>query len=186
MDVADAVTAGAAGLAAVLAGINLYVSGQRELRKWTRETLLEVIAAFLDASFSHSGACRVVLPTGPVPELERQRLRAAAVRAHQSETDTLTRLRLLAPSKVVRDAEALHEAEHELVAVCFARELPKIEELDAALAPVRRAREKFLQSARSALQLRDSAPITHVHRGTAWYEIRDASDRPADLDSTRP
>jgi hypothetical protein len=176
MDVTAVVTAGAAGLAAVLAGINLYVSGQRELRKWTREALLEVVVTFLDASFSHSSACRVTSPSGPVPEVEWRRLRKAAVVAHHAETNTLTRLRLLAPSKVVRDAEALHETEHELVAVCFAGELPTREELDEALAPVRRAREKFLQSARSALQLSDTAPITHRHRDTGWYEIRDATD----------
>jgi hypothetical protein len=55
-----AVTAGAASLAAVLAGVNLYVSGRRELNKWTRETLIEIFSLFLDASFKHASACRAI------------------------------------------------------------------------------------------------------------------------------
>ena len=47
-------TGGAAGLAAVLAGVNLYVSGRRELHKWTREALVEALVIFLDTSFKQS------------------------------------------------------------------------------------------------------------------------------------
>ena len=50
MNVVGAVTAGAARLAAILAGVNLYVSGRRKMNKWTRETLVGIFVAFLDAT----------------------------------------------------------------------------------------------------------------------------------------
>lgn len=108
--------------------------------------------------------------------MERRRLRAAAVKAHDVETDTLTRLRLLAPSQVVKAAEALHQAEHQMVAACFTEPPPQAEDIEAALAPVRGARAQFLRSARSALQLGDTAEIEHSHRGTGWHEFRSGTD----------
>jgi hypothetical protein len=41
------------------------------------------------------------------------------IATHDLQTDTLTRLRLLAPSRVVTAAEVLHQAEHKLVALSF-------------------------------------------------------------------
>jgi len=37
------------------------------------------------------------------------------VTGHNTETDTLTHLRLLAPSRVVKAAEGLHEADHGII-----------------------------------------------------------------------
>jgi hypothetical protein len=78
MDVIGAVTAGAAGLAALLAGVNLYVSGRRELDKWTREALVEALVVFLDSSFKQSGLCASF--TSPSPRAEdSERLRTAVL-----------------------------------------------------------------------------------------------------------
>ena len=185
MDITGAVTAAAAGLAAVLAAVNLYVSGRRELRKWTREALVEALVVFLDASFRQTGVCRALPPSTPAPDAEQRRLQAAAVEAHDIETDTLTRLRLLAPSRVVKAAEALHQAEHEMVDAFFAESPMRTEDIDDALAPARRAREQFLQSARSALQLGDTATIEHSHRGTGWHEFRALTKAWSDRDGAQ-
>ena len=169
VNVTGAITAGAAGLAAVLAGVNLYVSGRRELNKWTRETLVEIFVIFLEASFAHNHACRTA--EGILPrDAARHSLSADAVAAHDRETDILTWLRLLAPSRVVTTAEALHEAEHKLAEACFLSGEASAETPDIARILVRRARAAFLESARSTLRLRDTAPIGHSD--TRWAEVR--------------
>lgn len=178
MNVIGAVTASAAGLAAVLAGVNLYVSGRREQNRWTREALVEVFVAFMDASFKHSSICRTLTLLSSPPDLERQRLRAAVVAAHDLESDTLTRLRLLASSRLVTAAEALHEMEHTLAAVCFMKPLPTEGTLDSARVPVRRARAQVLEAARWALQLRDTAAISHRHEAS-WDEFRLPTQAPS-------
>lgn len=175
MNVIGAITAGAAGLAAVLAGVNLYVSGRRELNKWTRETLVEIFVIFLEASFAHNHACRTAEDIPPT-DAGRRSLSAAVVAAHDRETDTLTRLRLLAPSRVVAAAEALHKAEHKLAEACFLSGKPSVETPDIVRMPVRRARAAFLESARSTLRLRDTAPIGHNHGDTRWAEVRALAD----------
>lgn len=48
----------AARLAAVLAGVNLYVTGRRELTKWAREVLVDAFTALLTGSFQGVDACK--------------------------------------------------------------------------------------------------------------------------------
>jgi hypothetical protein len=170
MNVVGAVTAGAAGLAAVLSGVNLYVSGRREIDRWTRETLVEIFAAFLDASFMHGAACRALVRDSPDPE--RQRLRADVVTAHYLEAHSLIRLWLLATSRVVTAARALIEAERALTAACFADTLPSTEDPEDLLEPVRLARERLIESARSVLRLRDPTGSDHYGRSASWRELR--------------
>jgi hypothetical protein len=87
MNVVGAVTAGAAGLAAVLAGVNLYVSGRREMDKWTRETVVEIFVAFLTASFKHGAVCRSLFRDAPA-DPGRQHLRADVVAVQQQQRTT--------------------------------------------------------------------------------------------------
>ena len=47
-----AISAVAATVAAVLAGINIYLTRRGENVKWARETLVETFTEFLDASFA--------------------------------------------------------------------------------------------------------------------------------------
>jgi hypothetical protein len=68
VDVTGAVTAGAAGLAAILAGVNLYVSGRREVHKWTHEALVEALVIFLDTSSrapDGTNSVPALIPSGP-------------------------------------------------------------------------------------------------------------------------
>ena len=169
--VIGAVTAGAAGLAAVFAGLNLYLSGRRELDKWTRDTLVELFVAFLDASFKHGSACGVVLRTLP-RDSQRYHLQKAAIAAHDVELETLTRLRLLAPAEVVRAAMALLEAERRVAAPCFLMSIPQPEEPDILFEPVRQARARLLETARSALKLREVAGTGYFDRSTSWRDFR--------------
>lgn len=179
MDVIGAVTAGAAGLAALLAGVNLYVSGRRELDKWTRETLVEALVVFLDASFKQSGLCAsFISPSSPLED--GGRLRTAVIATHDLQSDTLTRLRLLGPSRVVTAAESLHEADRELVGLCFIESVPQAEAVDAHRILIRRARQQFVESARSTLRLRDTAVIGHTNTDTLWYKFRSVVNLPVE------
>ena len=171
MNVVGAVTAGAASLAAVLAGVNLYVSGRREINKWTRETLVEIFVAFLDASFKHGAICRTLLRDAP-PEPKRHSLRADVVAAHDMEADALTRLRLLATSRVITAAQALIEAEHTLAAACFVDPLPPLQDAENLLDRVRQVRVNLVESARSALRLRDTTGSDHYGSTSSWRELR--------------
>jgi uncharacterized membrane protein YdjX (TVP38/TMEM64 family) len=52
---APVVAAVAGFTAASLSGLTLYVAGRRETRKWLRETLVDALTQFLDASFERPG-----------------------------------------------------------------------------------------------------------------------------------
>jgi hypothetical protein len=157
----------------------LYVSGRRELDKWTREALVEALVVFLDSSFKQSGLCASF--TSPSPRAEdSERLRTAVLATHDLRTDTLTRLRLLAPSRVVTAAGSLHQADHELVTLCFIDSVTQSEAIDAHRMLIRRARQQFLESARSTLRLGDTAAIGHKHIDTRWHKFRSAISLPVE------
>jgi hypothetical protein len=176
VDVTGGVTAGAAGLAAVLAGVNLYVSGRRELHKWTREALVEALVVFLDTSIKQSGLCSTAASRRSLPDPPIDNLQRAVIAVHDLQTETLTRLRLLAPSRVVIAAEALHRAGHELVYTCFIEPPQATEANKSTLLQMQRARQEFLKSARSTLRLTDTAAINHGQSGgERWHEFRSSA-----------
>jgi hypothetical protein len=170
VDITGAVTAGAAGLAAVLAGVNLYVSGRRELGKWKREALVETLALFLDASFTHGSMCHTILAE-PLPEPEVYRLREAAIAAHDNEAATLTRLRLLASAEVVDRARALIDAEWHLANACFC-DPPRTADKEKASEYIREARGNFLESARDELDLDETIGTGRFDRAHNWRDFR--------------
>jgi hypothetical protein len=170
MNWVGAVTAGAAGLAAVLAGANLYISGRRELNKWTRETLVETIAVFLDASFKHTSACRAIFRHSPEIR-ERNRLRSAILAAHDVENEALTRLRLLASPSVVEAAQTLMDAEYDLAEPCFYNSIP-VDNSDILVRPVNQGRAQFIEAARSALGLREVTGTGSFNTNVNWRNLR--------------
>jgi hypothetical protein len=179
-----AVTAAAAGLAAILSAANLWVAGRRELDRWAREALVEALVSFFDTSFKLRSSCRKLIFLTPEAESAIQELRLEIVEAHDLETDTLTRLRLLAPSRVVIAAEDLHEADHNIIDTYFA-ESPQAE-FRQALVSTRIARTQFLSAARSAFRLRDTAAIRHRHDGTSWSRFRDSMAVPLEDEAAGP
>lgn len=170
MDLIGSVTAAAAGLAAILAGVNLYISGRRELDRWTREALVDIFALFLDASFKHESACGRILNTSPLQQ-ERYQLQSDIFEAHSAVTQALTRLRLLAPPAVVSDSVALLEVEYLLAAPCFSGPLTP-DEILKRIRAVRQARAQLLVSMRSALGLRDTKGTGDFDISANWRDLR--------------
>jgi hypothetical protein len=171
MDVVGALTAGAAVLAAALAGINLYITGRRELHKWTRDALVEALVVFLDSSIKQGGLCMAAVSWDSLPEVERDRIRRDIITMHDLQTETLARLRLLAPSRVVAAAQALHQVGHELMSACLP--IPsRTAEVNAIALALQHARQQFLESARSTLRLADTAVIQHMHGDASWHQFR--------------
>jgi len=114
MGMGSAIAAVAASLAALLAGVNLYMSGRREQAKWRRDTLVDVFVDFLKSSFEISDAAdEIILTTGssspgtPTP-VHRSKLREL----HDQQTALLTRMRLLADRGSLEAAQNLHLVDH--------------------------------------------------------------------------
>jgi hypothetical protein len=168
MDVVGTVTAGAAGLAALLSAVNLYISGQRETQKWKRDSLVELLVISFDTSWRIRSLC-MSLAADSDHGKRIELLKEISVN-HKIETDTLTRLRLLAPSRVVRAAEALHEAGHKLVDASLDQPIES-EKTDSAHEKLHRVRAEFITAARAAIHLRDPAPVGHRHAGTRWNDL---------------
>jgi hypothetical protein len=181
MDWVGAATAGAAGLAAVFAGANLYLSPRQDLDKWTRETLIEVLTAFLDASFAHSSACRNVYRHAP-DLAEHNELRNRILAAHSKETEALTRLRILAPPSVVEAALILFEAEYQLSEPCFIDDT-SADPYEALILSVRQRRALFIEAARSALGLRKITGTGSYESTVRWSTLRRLL-RESELDAT--
>jgi hypothetical protein len=167
-----AVTAGAAGIAAVLAGVNLYVSGRRELNKWTRETLVETLANFLDSSFNHSDACETIFMLSPKDQ-ERNQLRSAIIAAQEAELEALTRLRILAPPSLVEGALTLLETEYRLAEHCC-RDTIQSDTYYVLFNSTRQGRTRFIEAARSALGLRKITGTGSFDHGPgpSWITLR--------------
>jgi hypothetical protein len=172
MDWIGAVTACAAGLAAVFAGVNLYISGRRELDKWTRETLIEIFATFLDASFAHSSACRDFCLASSSQTRESSQQRSVILATHNRETEILTRLRILAPPPVVQAALNLFDAEYGLSEPCFKDDPISIETYYALIRPVHHSRARFIEAARSALGLRKVTDTSSFDKNVRWSTLR--------------
>jgi hypothetical protein len=85
LNTVSAVTAAAAGLAAVLSGVNLWLAGRREINKWVRETLIEIFTIFFDASFTHASTCRRILLNESSSVQERRELQENIFKAHATE-----------------------------------------------------------------------------------------------------
>jgi hypothetical protein len=172
VDWVGAVTAGAAGIAAVLAGVNLYVSGRRELDKWTRETLIETLAAFLDGSFNHSNACSAIFVFSSENQ-ERNQLRSVIITAHDAEIEALTRLRILAPPALVEAALVLLEAEYSLAEHCFG-DVIQSDAYHVLSDSTKQCRTRFIETARSALGLRNisGAGSFDIGPGPSWTTLR--------------
>jgi hypothetical protein len=172
VDWVGTVTAGAAGIAAVLAGVNLYVSGRRELDKWTRETLIETLSAFLDSSFDNSRTCEAIYILSPQNQ-ERDQLRSAIIAAHEGEIEALTRLRILAPPSLVEVALILLEAEYRLVEHCFCDAIQS-DTYHVLFGSIDENRALFIEAARSALGIRkiSGTGSFDIGPGPNWTTLR--------------
>ncbi|MGW5750177.1 hypothetical protein [Nocardia rhamnosiphila] len=74
----------------------------------------------------------------------------------------LTRLRLMAPKRVVKAAEGLHLADYAVMIATFGRGQPPVDDdvWRAARDDQHRARERFLEATRQSLGLGESSAVT--------------------------
>jgi hypothetical protein len=151
-------SAGAAGLAALLSGVNLFVSSRREVVKWRREALSEAFVSLLDASFRGKDICKRYC--------NEYRRSEAAASAHQadlvSETDEvlrmmredLTRLRLLAPKSVLDSCKELYKRNHDFLDLVKGKPdgIRDLEDMRIRL-EIRSARNAAVTSAKALMRL---------------------------------
>lgn len=158
-------------VAAGFSGITLYLTGRRETRQWLRDSVLDALTQFLDASFAGLGqsvydTLRAPGFDGNTDEfLEQSRV------AHREQNDALTKLRLLASDPVVRAAEALHVADDAIAeALLGPGPVPDPPELDILRSRQKQAREELIIRARRLLGLHGGVPVESpvVFRSRAW------------------
>jgi len=162
--VAGAVTA---LIAAVFSGLNLYLTGRRETRRWLRESLLDTVVEFLDSSFSQPGREIWEKLSEDAESPHVAALLEQSRSNHFRQNNALTRIRLLAPRELVRSAESLHRADDRILdAVVGVESLPSTSEVVEMRNEQRVARERLITEARKPLGLGPSAPIEQHHRGS--------------------
>ncbi|HZO27376.1 MAG TPA: hypothetical protein VFH48_15455 [Chloroflexota bacterium] len=142
MDIASVLSAAAASTAAVLAGINLIVSGRREDRRYARDVATEALVTYMHASFEIGVACReIVKIRGEGGPDERQEHERRIEDAHDTQMQNLTRLRLLSTRQVVEAAQRMHELGDEITELSLG---------DGDAEAIRRVKER-LDSARTEM-----------------------------------
>jgi hypothetical protein len=160
-DPSSLLSAIAASVAAVLAGLNLYFSGRREHSRWARESLVEAFVTYLSASFdvgkACSGAIRQRSGGVSVEDLKEQAEQTERT-LHEIQMTTLTRIRLLSTQRVTEAAQALHGQDHAYLTLAFEEtDLPSTDKIAAVKAGLSSARERMINEARQALSLRGRA-----------------------------
>lgn len=159
---APVVAAVATCAAAVFSALSLIVAGRREQRKWRRDSLVEALVDFIGGSFAGGGQ-RVLDARRRGEPLDGHR--ASTEAAHGRQTESLTRLRLIAPAAVVVAAERLHEADHAVhdAALDGPVEDPEPDRWARLRQDQARARESLLDSARRSLREGAGPPVRHRH-----------------------
>jgi hypothetical protein len=181
MDLPTLLSAGAATVAAVLAGLNLIVSRRREHAQWAREALADAFAAYMDASFECGLACReaTVVRARGADAHQLDDLRARLDDSHDTQLRTLTRLRLLSTRGVAASAQALHTVEHDLVRPCFdGTDVPDRAAVADVRERLRRAREVMIGAARLSMRLRGESDPD----GTSGLPVRALCPDPMGFD----
>jgi hypothetical protein len=171
------ISAAAASVAAFLTAINLVVSGRRDHAKWARNTLIEVLVDFLDASFESKDAVERAIREGE-PEswsTASQASRREEAKVAQRRMRVMqSRLRLLAPPDVMDAAHRLRIETNRYLAL-----------LDGPLDTARERelgmrrdlwvpRQEFLNQAKRALAL--PRPWRRIPKTQPW----EALDLPSD------
>lgn len=144
-----------ATVAAVLAAVSLALTATREERKWRRESLVDTVVAFLDASFDAPGELSLgKFRAGAYGDRDK----AAHADAHQRTLRALTRLRVIASSELVSAAERIHSCDWARFQMLASREMA-LEDWTRLGKMRNAARKQLLISARKAMGLKPSADI---------------------------
>ncbi|MEU8155683.1 hypothetical protein AB0B94_18635 [Micromonospora sp. NPDC048986] len=151
-DKASFVSAIAAALAAVLAALNIYYSGQRERERWARDVLVDVLVTFLDSSFDSSRAVRDHLEGAAADDAPDWVARVET--AHRQKMAALTKIRLLAPGRAVDAAVGLHEADYRFARLGSAHPIPTAAKISLVHEEVWAARRQFIAASQRTVRLR--------------------------------
>lgn len=90
--------------------------------------------------------------------------RAKAADLHDLQTTMLIKLRMNAPLKMVKTAEALHEADHAVTAgVLITADMTSEDNWSELRSRQRAARKTFIDAGRQSLGFGPGAPIVHSH-----------------------
>lgn len=157
MSTSDLITVGVAALAAALSATNLLVTTRRDEKRWRRDSLVDTIVQFTDGSFKLPGnrAYRLLLAGGDLTEVRR----SAAQGFAECET-ALTRLRILAPNKLVEKAEELHGLDDWITEQLLSSDVPPSRDEWIRIADKRMlARTALLDAARDGLGLKPARPF---------------------------
>jgi hypothetical protein len=150
--------------AAVFSGINLYVTGKREERRWRRDTVLEAYQRFIELSFERSLLAvkgidmrRTDVPPRTRGTSDLDELRTREDQLHAEYDSLITRLRLLAAGDVVDAAETLHVRDNQLVDLGLASDAEASDSefnvFEEKREQDRQAKEDMLRAARASLGL---------------------------------
>ena len=159
-DLPSILSAIAAAIAAVLAGLGLYVSGRREHRQWLRNSLVDSYVNYLTASFESGGreVLQARLRGEQIASLGEYLQQAS--KAHDRQSDVLTRLRLIAPPAVVEAAVALHTVDHLVADTALASSaVPDNDTWQQLRQHQSSAQSAFVDQVRHSLRLGQGAPI---------------------------
>jgi hypothetical protein len=150
-----AISAVAATIAAVLAGINIYLNRHSENVKWARVTLVETFTEFLNASFEVTSAVKEAARIGRedpgAPEIAS--LRAEAFVAEARMRNLQTRLRLLTNVELIGAAQSLRLAIRTYIASLDEPVVIPAESDKALRVEVWRRREAFIAAVKKVLSL---------------------------------
>ncbi|MBT2232199.1 hypothetical protein [Nonomuraea sp. NEAU-A123] len=152
---APVLSAIAAACAAVLAGLNLFVTGRREQTKWSREVLVDTLAEFLTASYRCKDECKqaAAMKRAGLSDDDLKSHLDAASAVYDEQKDALTRLRLLAPPSVVKAANAVRYRNKDYLTFATEGLNGDIEQDRKLRCGLGAAREEALQAARRFLKI---------------------------------
>ena len=155
-DVAPIASLLAATLAAILAAINLYVSGRRERVKWVREALVDTFVNFLAASYNHKDLCKRIYWLPPAPEQtdEVRKLRQQAETTYDEIMDCITRMRVLTTADLAGKAFQLRCHNRDYYRLVTAGDSkPTVEADEQARRAFDNDRAAFIEAAKKVLAL---------------------------------
>ena len=148
----------AAIAAAVISAANILVTtrsaGQRERLKWFREELAHSYYVFIDASFRyrHEIGVKYKALTSGASFQELEEIERNVQSCHAALRDAQTKIRVLAPRRVLNSAQNLRDAMDQL----HARLSPNtsLSDFDEFVGRTRVLRDEFIDRAKRSLKLR--------------------------------
>ncbi len=152
---ATTLSAVAATTAAILTGVNLYVSRRQEDVKWARSVLIDILGQFLDASFRSKDAVKTAYRISQSVSDRSQIavLRQEAIKAEEEMRALQTRLRLLGSAELVEAAQRLRTSAKAYVAMLDQQDPVPVEVDQQLRRTLWDGRDAFVAAAKKTLSI---------------------------------